>query len=216
MTKSTFAIGSSEGCKRKTSRLRRQFVQPRGLLGSIVGWLLAIKNRERSEWVVSLLDVQPTDHVLEVGFGPGVDIRRVSAIAIKGLVAGVDHSDVMLRQARKRNPTAIRAGRVNLQLGTMAKLPHPAESFDKVFGINAFEFSDDPLATLQEFRRVLKPGGLLAIAIQPRSQGATVETSRKAGRDLVAAFESAGLRGVHLESKDLKPVPVICALGTKV
>ena len=98
MNTSTFAIRSSEGgCSRKTSRLRRQFVQPSGFLGSMVGWLLAVKNRERSEWVLSLLDVQPTDHVLEVGFGPGVDIRRVSAIAIKGLVAGVDHSDVMLR-----------------------------------------------------------------------------------------------------------------------
>jgi hypothetical protein len=35
-------------------------------------------NAQRNRWVVSLLDVQPTDRVLEIGFGPGIAIQELS------------------------------------------------------------------------------------------------------------------------------------------
>ena len=50
--------------------------------------------------------------MLEIGFGPGADSRRASQQA--AFVAGVDHSDVMVKQASKRNASAIREGRVEL------------------------------------------------------------------------------------------------------
>ena len=51
----------------------RQFGHPRGTAGAMAGWVMALRrsNRRRNAWVVSLLDVQPTDRVLEIGFGPG-------------------------------------------------------------------------------------------------------------------------------------------------
>jgi hypothetical protein len=51
-----------------------QFHRPAGLLGRVVGWIMANRpsNIERSRWTVDLLNVQPTDHVLEIGFGPGL------------------------------------------------------------------------------------------------------------------------------------------------
>jgi hypothetical protein len=56
----------------------RQFGNPTGWLGSLVGDAMAIKSCERSQWVLSPLDLQTDDRVLEIGFGPGVDIQRVS------------------------------------------------------------------------------------------------------------------------------------------
>lgn len=53
-------------------------------------------NRRRNAWVVSLLDVQPADHVLEIGFGPGMAIAEARRIGPAGHVYGVDHSQVML------------------------------------------------------------------------------------------------------------------------
>jgi hypothetical protein len=46
-----------------------QFGHPRGMAGSVAGWVMARRpsNRQRNRWVVSLLDVQPTDRVLEIG-----------------------------------------------------------------------------------------------------------------------------------------------------
>ena len=55
-----------------------QFHSPHGMGGHVAGWVMGHRssNRERNRWVVSLLDVQPTDRVLEVGFGPGIAVRN--------------------------------------------------------------------------------------------------------------------------------------------
>jgi len=66
-------------------------------MGWVAGQLMAMKNGHRSVWVFSLLDLKPTDRVLEIGFGSGTDIARASQAA--AFVAGVDHSEVMLKMA---------------------------------------------------------------------------------------------------------------------
>jgi ubiquinone/menaquinone biosynthesis C-methylase UbiE len=76
---------------------------------------------ERNDWAVSLLKLQPTDRVLEIGFGPGVAIQKMSEFVKEGLIWGIDHSEVMLRQASKRNKEAISADRVRLLLGSLEK-----------------------------------------------------------------------------------------------
>ena len=146
---------------------RSQFAFPTGWLGTLVGLAMAVKSRERSLWVLSLLDLQPDDRVLEIGFGPGVDVQRASRIA--AFVAGIDHSAVMAQQARRRNRTAMRAGRVDVRQGTIAApLPFADGAFTKVFAINSYQFWPDPVASVRQLRRVLRAEGLLAIAIQPR------------------------------------------------
>lgn len=69
---------------------------------------MARNNRERNEWVVSLMEVQPNDRILEIGFGPGVAIEKLSYLVTTGFVAGIDASEIMVRQARKRNARAWR------------------------------------------------------------------------------------------------------------
>ncbi|MHC4265878.1 MAG: methyltransferase domain-containing protein, partial [Planctomycetota bacterium] len=69
-------------------------------------------NEERVQWTISLLNISPNDRVLEIGFGPGFAIELISKIATEGLVVGVDHSEVMVRHASKRNARAIRDGKV--------------------------------------------------------------------------------------------------------
>src|ERR1700733_7959720 len=86
---------------------------PRGAAGRVTAWEMAHRpsNRERNRWVVALLAVRPADRVLEIGFGPGVAIAEL-ARAGAGHVYGIDHSEVMVRQASKRNAAALRAGQV--------------------------------------------------------------------------------------------------------
>ena len=77
-------------------RVVDQFHRPRGFSGRLAGWVMANRssNRRRNAWVITLLDVAPTDRVLEIGFGPGIAIREAAARATEGLVCGVDHSEV--------------------------------------------------------------------------------------------------------------------------
>lgn len=204
------------GLKQKAVRaVVGQFHEPRGLGGRAAGWVMANRgsNRKRNVWAVGLLDVQPTDRVLEIGFGPGVAIQELARRATSGLVVGVDHSELMVRQARKRNAAAVRADRVDLRLGSAEDLPVFDERFDKVLAVNSLMFWDDPRARLEELRALLRPGGRIAIAYQPRGPGATDETAAHAGHELAEQFGAAGFTDVRVEMLDLKPTAVVCVLG---
>lgn len=201
-----------DGCERG---IRAQFALPRGPAGWFVGHLMAAKNRERGRWVVSMLQVDSPHRVLEIGFGPGVDVARVARLTVNGLAAGVDPSGEMLRQATRRNADAIRAGRVDLRLGAATRLPFEDASFDRVFASNSVQFWGDLPRALTEIRRVLRPGGFSAISIQPRNKGATADTTRAWGERLCRALAEAGFVRIESRRVDLPPLPVVCVFGTR-
>ena len=194
--------------------IRSQFMRPRGCVGWLVGWEMALRssNRQRNIWAVGLLGVEPTDRVLEIGFGPGIAIRELSRRAPYGLVCGVDHSAVMVRQATRRNAAAVRAGRVDLRLGSAEHLPAFAAPFDKVLAVNNMGMWREPAERLKAIHRRMRPGGRIAIVSQPRCPGATGETTEAAGREIATHLTAAGFTGIRSDMLALKP-PVVCVLG---
>lgn len=163
--------------------------------------------------MLTLLDVKPDDRVLEIGFGPGTEIQHVAKLAKRGFVAGIDPSDVMLRQAARRNRRYFRERRVELRLASMSAIPYADCSFDKVFGINCIQFSPDLTHDLGEIRRVLKPGGLTALAVQPLWKGATDDSAVKIGRDLREVMIEAGFDECRIEQKHVWPRMIVCVIG---
>jgi SAM-dependent methyltransferase len=83
--------------KRLLRRIVSQFMHPRGQAGHLVEWEIVLRpsNWKRNAWAVSLLGVQPSDRVLEIGFGPGIVVRELARRAIHGKVVGIDRSAVM-------------------------------------------------------------------------------------------------------------------------
>jgi len=149
--------------------LMRAFGRPQGLLGRLGGIIMTRANADFGAWVVSRLEIGPRDSVLEVGFGPGVVIQRLSVLASAGFVAGVDPSREMVEQARARNATAIRNGRVELRQDSVENLPFDDDSFDKAPAINSVQVWPDAVAGLSEIWRVVKPGGRIALGFTPYS-----------------------------------------------
>jgi SAM-dependent methyltransferase len=192
-----------------------QFLRPHGFGGRAAGWVMATRgsNRERNIWAVGLLDVQPHDRVLEIGFGPGIAIQEFARRATNGLVVGVDHSEVMVQQARKRNAAAVRAGRVDLRLGSAEALPEFDAPFDKILAVNSLLFWDDPVARLKELHDRLRPGGQIAIVYQPRGPGSTDEVAARTGQEIAEHFATVGFTDVRVETLALKPTAVVCVLG---
>ena len=123
-----------------------QFGRPRGLLGALAGTIMARRpsNRARSEWAVSLLAIEPTDQVLEIGSGPGIALALASEGAPLGRVVGIDHSDLMCRWARERNAEAVRAGRVEVRCAGLEALDDFPATFDKAFSVNVAQFCGGP------------------------------------------------------------------------
>ena len=185
------------------SILMRAFGRPQGLLGRLGGIIMARVNTDCGSWVSDLLEVGPNDSVLEVGFGPGVVIQRLSRLAAAGHVAGIDQSREMVEQARARNATAIRNGRVDLRHGSVESLPFDDGSFDKALAINSMQIWPDAVAGLREIRRVMKPGGRIALGFTPYSG--------QPNKGLTEALIAAGFT----KARVVETPKGFCALATK-
>src|SRR5688572_26915308 len=69
--------------------LMHAFGRPQGVLGRLGGIIMARMNADFGMWVAGFLEIGPADHVLEVGFGPGAVIQRLSQDLPTALIAGV-------------------------------------------------------------------------------------------------------------------------------
>jgi ubiquinone/menaquinone biosynthesis C-methylase UbiE len=138
-----------------------------------------------------------------VGFGPGVVIQRLSKLASAGHVAGIDQSREMVEQARARNATGTRGGRVDLRHGSVESLPFDDDSFDKALAINSMQVWPDAMAGLREMRRVVKSGGRIALGFTPYSG--------QPNQGLAETLLAAGLSKAQVMETDKG----FCALATK-
>jgi len=205
------------GFKQRVIRsMVRQFHDPSGVGGHIAGWVMGHRssNVQRNRWAVELLEVQPTDHVLELGCGPGVAVAALAGRATQGLVVGVDHSEVMIRQARRRNAVVIRQGRVRLIHSPVEHLQVTDGPFDAALAVNNVGMWPEPTTQLRDIGRLLRPGGRVALVSQPRRPGATAATSAEAADRLRALLSQAGFGDLRSETLELNP-PVACVLATR-
>ena len=195
----------------------KQFGQPTGLAGQLAGLIMERRpsNRERNLWTLSLLDIQPGDRVVEIGFGPGVALARVTELAHRGHVLGIDHSAVMLARAAKRNAAAIARGQLELRLAKAQDLALPEASVDKAYAVNVFMFWPDPEDVLRRLLAGLRPGGRLAITHQPRKAGASNHDTARDAEHIAAALAGAGFVEVRPEILPLKSANAACVLARR-
>ncbi|MFQ4142620.1 class I SAM-dependent methyltransferase [Chlorogloeopsis sp. ULAP02] len=185
------------------SLLMQMFGRPKGILGRLGGFILARTKRDFTQWVINLLEVQPDDKVLEVGFGPGVGIEILAATVSRGYIAGVDYSKEMVKQARVRNAKAIETGLVALQYGSVEKLPFADDTFDKALAINSMQVWSDAMAGLLEIWRVMDVGGKIALGFTSHSGQSSTGLSEM--------LTAAGFTETHLVETDQG----FCVLATK-
>jgi trans-aconitate methyltransferase len=198
--------------------LVRQFHRPTGPVGHVVGRIMATRssNVSRNRWAVDQLEVGPTDRVLEIGFGPGVAIEALAARVTEGVVFGIDHSEVMVRAAGRRNARAVADGRVVLTAAGVADVDDLAERLhplDLVLAVNNAGMWPDPPAQFRRLWSLLRPGGRIAIGNQPRIAGADVETALRSADRIAAQLTEAGVDAIETRRLDLDP-PMMLVIGT--
>ena len=112
-------------------------------------------------FLVSRVAVGPGDRVLDVATGTAavaIELARRTGCA----VVGVDQSAEMLSAGRERVRRAGVEDRVELREGRAESLPFPDASFDGVTVTYLLRYVD-PLPTMRELVRVLRPGATLAM-----------------------------------------------------
>lgn len=200
-------------------RFMQHHAHPEGWMGRLVAWRLSRANRQVNEWTVSLLELTPTDHVLEIGFGPGVALQRIAALVPQGHVAGVDSSPVMQEAATKRNAAEIASGRIELRAGVITALPYPDHHFDKGLAVQVINYLPDLLTGLREWRRVMKPGGRVALFFEAPEKYARTRQLLEgiyrpyAAEEVVSLMQQVGFSRVWCETKAFFGARGICVLA---
>jgi trans-aconitate methyltransferase len=152
---------------------------------------MARGNAELSRWVVQQAAAHhnnPVKRVAELGPGPGVGLEALLAQFPDARVWGVDVSSVMLSQSRKRNKSAVNAGRLTLMEGGATALS-ASEPADIVMANHVLYFWQDPVAEMNQIRGFVRPGGLLALGYQLKPNMPAMAQRRfpPAGHHLYAA-----------------------------
>jgi ubiquinone/menaquinone biosynthesis C-methylase UbiE len=159
-------------------------------------------NARMNGFVLRQLALEPTDRVLEIGFGGGVNLQ--SLIASAAFVAGVDRSREMVRRAQATFAGAIAAGRADFREGTLEQLPFEGASFEKVCTANTIYFLKSLDGAFKEMYRVLAPGGRLVIGFLPKERidrlGHPADIFKSwAPEEVNAALSGAGFTNVCVE-----------------
>ena len=109
--------------------------------------------------------LEPGQRLLDLGCGPGTITADLAERVAPGEVVGVDPSAKVIDRARANvadRPGGAPAG-LRFEVGDGYHLAHDDGSFDVVHAHQVLQHLTDPVAALREARRVLAPGGLLAV-----------------------------------------------------
>jgi len=136
-----------------------------GDVTALVGYLDVHRDQPLFQAVDRLLLAElragPGSRVVDVGCGPGDDTLAIATVvAPDGRVTGVDASEAMVAEARRR--AAGRGLPVEFRVGRAERLDLPDGSADACRFERVLQHLADPAAALAEAARVLRPGGQVA------------------------------------------------------
>lgn len=110
------------------------------------------------------LPLSPPCRVLALGCGTGVEVRALRRrVAPEVSLVGIDHSEALVERARQETLDERVSDNVEYRTGDAHDLPYSEAEFDVVTMHTLISHVEDPGKVLAEGRRVLRPGGTMAI-----------------------------------------------------
>jgi SAM-dependent methyltransferase len=175
-------------------------------------------NKLRNRWTVDLLNLEPSNQVLEVGSGPGIALAQVAGRLKSGQVVGLDYSKTMHDMAAKRNRQAFRDGRVILVIGSAEEIDQMTDKaldgpFDHIFGINVVMFWKDPVSTFKMLGQRLSSNGQLAFTFQPRVGSVSDEAALSGADQMVGNLRDAGFQNIRVEHLESLSPMAVCVIA---
>ena len=124
------------------------------------------KGMEDRHWhtakhALARMPLEAGDTVVDLGCGSGYALRALRETADIGRGVGLDGAPEMARNAASYSED----GAVGFTVGDFDSLPFATNSVDHVFSMEAFYYAPDPVHTLEEIRRILRPGGTFFCAV---------------------------------------------------
>lgn len=198
--------------------LASQFSKPHGIGGLFMSHIFAKDNQKQNDWVISLLNIQPDDKILEIGYGNGKSIFKL-AQKYNAFISGIDSSKIMFKKASQLNKEKIKTGNVEIKLGEVPPLPYNDETFNKIFAVYVLYFWDKPLDVLKEIYRILKKGGAVALYLSTKETLKNISYTQTkifhsyTAKELTKLYQDAGFEKIRMEYFNNNEG--ICAIGQK-
>lgn len=137
---------------------------PRGFVGWIVAWLMPLPHSIIYRRVSKVLDLQPEDDILDIACGSGHFLKKHASHVHS--VAGLDLSHVQVKMAKRKLRKRIAEGTAEIVQGDASQLPWNDNRFSVATTMGSFIGFPQPLESLKEIYRVLRPGGRTVVSIE--------------------------------------------------
>jgi len=150
-------------------------------------------------------------------------VAKLAALASDGKVVGVDYAEASVEASRNENATWIERGRVEIRQASVSALPFPNDTFDLVTAVETHFWWPDLAHDVREVRRVLKPGGRLAVIAEFYDGGKHAKYADRLSNAIGIASLTIDQHRDMLAIADFADVQVtedaargwLCVLGTK-
>jgi ubiquinone/menaquinone biosynthesis C-methylase UbiE len=163
---------------------------------------------ERFIWAAEILDLHPSDQVLEIGCGAGILVEQIANKLDTGSITAIDRSESMIKMASKRNAKFLSRGKVKLVASELSKAVLEKSRFDKILAFNVNVFQKDPDKELTLIRQSLKPNGQLYLFYQ-----APYDINIKAADPVKKILQAYSFEVKDLFFKKMTPYPAFCVLS---
>jgi len=177
--------------------------------------LLAEQLMERTRHFLRGVSLAEGAEILDLGCGLGETTKLLAGHFPNAKVTGIDRDTGLLEIAKKKNPPA--ASSVKFLHADATRLPFADHSFDLVFARYLLLHLENPMAVLEEMKRVCRPGGIVfaqepdfcSFLCYPESWGfekvsswfSSLFNDALIGRKLESFFKALGLKQVSIQAE---------------
>lgn len=132
-----------------------------------------MENRERFDWAIAVMNIQPAHHILEIGCGTGIAAAQITPLLASGTVTAIDRSQTAIEKALKRNAAGVAGNKVVFITSDLLQLPSGGKKYDKVFSfnVNLFWTKRSVSEEASVIRTQLKKSGTLYLFYGPMLAG---------------------------------------------
>ena len=198
-----------------------QLMLPRGFAGRLALMGMNIGHKSIYRNVAKVLEPKPEDDLLDVGCGNGYFLKKYASHVHS--IAGLDLSELCVKMAKEKHRDRIKAGTAEFVQGEASQLPWEDNKFSVVTTMGSFVGFSQPLESLKEMRRVLRPGGRAVVSVEWNVEDGLDHTKEvKQWRmwlwteaDVRAMMEEAGFSGISVTYVKVFKMPkmmIVCGL----
>jgi len=150
-------------------------------------WAALQEPLHRPIWEAMLrsADIKPGSRLLDAGCGAGGAAILAAQMGVK--VSGIDAASRLIDIACIQMPGG------TFKVGGLEQLPFADRAFDAVISANAIQYTADPVATLREFARVIRPDGRIIVATWGKPEDCEVNAIIEAVHALLSDLPAAGV-----------------------